>query len=60
MDEYTGCKIGCDVVYWTMTRTQSIKIQRFEDEHNKRITKGNPRTLMEVGVMLCCLRRVKG
>ena len=53
MDKYVGCKIVCDEVNPMMRLTQLVKIQRFIDEYDKGTMKGNPKTPLEAGVVLC-------
>ena len=52
MVEYVGCKISWDWSSRSMTMTQPVKIQQFEDEYNQGITKGTPVTPLEAGTVL--------
>ena len=51
MAEYVEYKISQDWSDRSMTMTQPVKIQQFEDEYNQVITKGTPVKPLEAGAV---------
>ena len=52
MTEYVGCKISWNWFGRSMTMTQPVKIQRFEDEYDQGITNCTPVTPLVTGTVL--------